>query len=852
MSNASALKEVSHFLGLLGIDGINRIEIPIIQRDYAQGRKSANEKRSEFLNAIFTHLSGDKALNIDFVYGTIENGRFIPLDGQQRLTTLFLLHCYAALVTDKRQEFKKYFIIDNKSKFGYENRASAREFCDALAITVAEESSLEFDVDHPSEVIKNRPWYFSLWDRDPTIQGMLVMMDAIHEKYAEQPIDNFFDALNKITFRFVDLKAFKLTDELYIRMNARGKQLTDFEHFKAMLEDWIDKHIKNISRKYILGSQEVSIKKYFAHRIDNAWTDLFWSYHRGDSPSNLAAFDNKIMHFVRAIAANYYASKTPEKQDGFDEIMRLLIDGKEYISFYWYNDHKIIDKDFILQVIDGCDLMAGTTGIQDAVSPRSIQKYLPDNYYYFDEENIFKEIIKPPSPKYTVRLQWFAYYRYLTKHKQEDGSVDCTGLENWMRIIHNLTENTICDHPAEFHRFIKSIDYILQYSSNILQFFTDTKKMDDWKSRYFFPRQIEEERLKAHLIQRNSEWKDIVWEYERHPYFKGQVDFLLEFSGIYSYLGDAGLPSSSAWKEENACKQKLKDYYQKANAIFDKNGLRDEIRTDLFLWQRALLKKGDYLLSHSFLHDTKKDRDISWKRLLRGEEEDKRKFVQDIFIDEQFDYLNLEKSLERIIKKDQEKITDWRLHFIKDPTIIRSFSRPGAKRIYRWDRFYLLRTNKNFGGRRYAEYYSYALFCSIGTLSENTDDCGELSPAYQPLQKMHYIREGDPHLFLPFELGNNKYGIDVYYYYHMNDGNEPFVCKIHFFVRKDNDVHALVEDKKICDILADRKYERKSNGDDNKDYIYTLSISPSINEGTEQALELVKSELKLLCEAIRG
>ena len=77
---------------------IQEIEIPIIQRDYAQGRTFSNVQRirNRFLEAIYDALTNHKRMTLDFVYGEIENKKFIPLDGQQRLTTLFLLHWYAA------------------------------------------------------------------------------------------------------------------------------------------------------------------------------------------------------------------------------------------------------------------------------------------------------------------------------------------------------------------------------------------------------------------------------------------------------------------------------------------------------------------------------------------------------------------------------------------------------------------------------------------------------------------------------------------------------------------------------------------------------------------------------------
>ena len=219
-----------------------QIEIPIIQRDYAQGRNSSEEVRTMFLDALYNYLIDEKPnRDLDFIYGSIsgKNGhtRFIPLDGQQRLTTLFLLHWYLAQLSGKMhqlREFLEYREGENgKSKFTYETRTSSREFCDALMTN-------EFDLkkmlpddegcnNSLSKTIQDSGWYFLSWENDPTIQSMLCMLDDIHARFKDKP--EFFDFLVDpekpvITFLFLNLKEFKLTDDLYIKMNARGKPLT--------------------------------------------------------------------------------------------------------------------------------------------------------------------------------------------------------------------------------------------------------------------------------------------------------------------------------------------------------------------------------------------------------------------------------------------------------------------------------------------------------------------------------------------------------------------------------------------------------------------------------------------------
>ena len=200
------------------------IEIPIIQRDYAQGRESAKEIRKKFITKIMDTLKEGKKLHLDFIYGSVkdENGqkKFIPLDGQQRLTTLFLLHWYFAQNEDNQFcEFQRIFAEKEnscnedrcKSKFTYEIRESAREFCNSLVTYKLDLNSEINDIEQKngeckaktskiSDLIRDQHWYFLSWKYDPTIQGMLNMLDTIHnilhtDEYSELLSKKIFQKL---------------------------------------------------------------------------------------------------------------------------------------------------------------------------------------------------------------------------------------------------------------------------------------------------------------------------------------------------------------------------------------------------------------------------------------------------------------------------------------------------------------------------------------------------------------------------------------------------------------------------------------------------------------------------------
>ena len=143
----------------------NKIEIPIIQRDYAQGRIGKEKLREKFLSDLKNAIDSNTKLKLDFVYGSIENDSLHPLDGQQRLTTLWLLHWYIALKAGVLNEVK-----DNLKRFTYETRVSSREFCENLC-------SKDFNPnENVVEQIEKQTWFYSAWKQDPTIQAILQML----------------------------------------------------------------------------------------------------------------------------------------------------------------------------------------------------------------------------------------------------------------------------------------------------------------------------------------------------------------------------------------------------------------------------------------------------------------------------------------------------------------------------------------------------------------------------------------------------------------------------------------------------------------------------------------------------
>ena len=272
---------------------VQAIEIPLIQRDYAQGRKNpqVQQIRERFIASLFDALDSEDGIDLDFVFGDVvekdQGARKVPtlypLDGQQRLTTLFLLHCYLAWHIPETAGARLPW-----HAFSYATRPGARAFCEFL--TQCRPAGL--DQVSVSAWLKDQPDYLPTWKHDPTIQGMLVMLDDLHARYRHFPDGKHRAHWEKLTdlarpairFHLLPIPSTSENNSLYVKMNSRGKPLTEFENFKAELED--------LMRANPAISQDAV--RAFSQSIDTTWADLFWQY-RGDND----LIDEECMRYLR-------------------------------------------------------------------------------------------------------------------------------------------------------------------------------------------------------------------------------------------------------------------------------------------------------------------------------------------------------------------------------------------------------------------------------------------------------------------------------------------------------------------------------------------------------------------------
>jgi len=473
-----------------------RIEIPIIQRDYAQGRQDKGEIRREFLKALYKSLSEEDPIRLDFVYGSNLGDTFQPLDGQQRLSTLFLLHWYAAV----KEGYLSNEIQNILTKFSYETRASSREFCKEL---VTKAVALDLSSERISDFIIDASWFFLSWKKDPTIDAMLRAIDDIHAEFKD--LDNLWKRLTSdqllICFYYVALENFGLTDDLYIKMNARGKLLTSFENFKAKFQEYIQDNN---------WEKDTEFSNSFASKVDTQWTELFWKHRK------MNRIDDPFIRFIATIAM---VQAVQERSEDRISKLRTLQQQADLVR----------PEDFTQE---GFKYLYRCLEIYSQVYEQNIPLELNfPLWQHAPEENFFSvTVYEGNNATYSQKVYFFAQTEYLRKVGVDNFDVD--KFRDWMRVIRNIVSRgdvertgrrpAIIRSPEAFDGVINLVTELSEGCADIYQFLSTHSIKSN-----FTREQTEEEKQKSTLIIENNAYKEALFSMEDTNFFQGRIDFAL-------------------------------------------------------------------------------------------------------------------------------------------------------------------------------------------------------------------------------------------------------------------------------------------------------------------------------------
>ena len=476
------------------------VVIPQLQRDYAQGRADAKELRERFLSQILRVLSEKGRLNLDFVYGYDKalspnhHPIFYPLDGQQRLTTLWLLHWYL-LPSESVAEEREWLL-----RFSYRTRSSSTRFCQLLVEYAVVDGS-RLDV----AAIKDQPWYRQSYNADATIAAMLGTLRTIKELVAPEERVALWERLchqRALTFDVIDIKGeeFRLTDELYIKMNARGKQLTSFECYKADLTRAL-REIREQDVPCSYKGKPLSYADYFAFKVDNEWLDLF--YH-----GEIDGLDERMYGFIQNIAKLCFFLDPENAKKNVDAFT------------YWDSVNVFSRRDNAYRLISILDLFER---IQAKQPLRDFFATLTPSIRFSEEGrkedpapvDLFRESCDKNASVNLVLLLAMSYY--METYKLVEATEE---LQDYLRVLRNLLWGERQRDKMRYQSNVR-INSLLTYWGWIEPLASREQVLDAIKnSGEVFSKKLHQ---RVDFILKYPELKPLIGELEDHPLLAGQL-----------------------------------------------------------------------------------------------------------------------------------------------------------------------------------------------------------------------------------------------------------------------------------------------------------------------------------------
>lgn len=634
------------------------VVIPSIQREYVQ---PLNESIiCGFVDALIKAYQYNQQRDLNYIYGIDTDSYFEPIDGQQRLTTLWLIHLYiAAKVGDSLPARLEYRTRDVSSDFCIKLRENCR--------LILPNSKC------PSQDIKNANWFIETWTDNITVSSMLHALDVIYQRITSSDVDlntvwqNMKDDNSAVTFAFKSTK--DLGDDVYVKMNARGKSLSDFENLKSWLDDRLVELIKDdkneLDEKFLQDWRE---------KIDNDWTDLFWRNRNlndlfpeeiddeqmrlfyniafiiwGQKPKSERASIIRDPKDVNLIASLLKVEAKTEKivEAILNRMRRSIVD----IPLYLLDKLNVFDAGFFTitdKILDG--LIKHEKVINTELQAENDSE-LSDKIYFWNLPET-KEPIKflcqllmsesgsdVPYAKIVIGAA-LCYYVQNEENK--------TSLMEWMRFIRNVANNTTIDAESIESVLSAIKGWALRCASNEIE---EVITQAIPGKRGFESKQLEEEKAKVSLFDAPLTFKTIC-RLENHKFFFGRIGFLLRL------LKDCNKDYHNT----------LIAYANILQKLFGDNGPRFDTKEDKYMFHRVVLALSQY---HGYGYDYKK----SWC-LIESKEEWKYNFLEDFAIDNEgiqhnigvsrllheigtVDNLSLD-TLKKILDTYKEKVTDWR------------------------------------------------------------------------------------------------------------------------------------------------------------------------------------------------
>lgn len=220
----------------------DKIIIPDLQRDYCWGNPYSTDGKESlvdsFLDNIFK-LDKTQDITMGLVYGyydELKPYQLLLCDGQQRLTTLFLIIGVINRHTDNK--FRELLVSnfeleedDKEPHLLYGIRESSLYFLSDLTIHYFLDSKLNYSS------LEKQYWFLNTYKKDPTIVSILRALDTIEKRLESYESFEELGAFlqEHLKFLFYDMNNRQNGEETFVVINTTGEPLSANQNLKPLV-----------------------------------------------------------------------------------------------------------------------------------------------------------------------------------------------------------------------------------------------------------------------------------------------------------------------------------------------------------------------------------------------------------------------------------------------------------------------------------------------------------------------------------------------------------------------------------------------------------------------------------------
>ena len=580
----------------------------------------------------------------------------------------------------------------------------------------------------------SQDWFMMTeWNYDVSIINMLSIIVEISGRIKENlgdktEIVNFIDKdeNNPFQFDFIYVDDISKSDDLYIKINARGKALSPFENLKSDIDEYWNNEDKT--------------------KLDAEWTEYVWNQLDVNDKNKEKSFDNSFYNLLSNIF--YLQYLVGLGQNNINDKILIEIENKYKKG--------IVDKEWITPKLC-CDspyqmissFLDAMTGPFKSIKDKQIESVNRKIFGLGDYQNNNGQNKIERADLFEIFVYYYSVSSLFRKNDME--FTDKRNLLNEIEIVTNrIIENQrpYLDSPTNLVKALKSVKVLIDSSiksHGVYRFFlsidNDTKESI---RNGLMKEQVEEEILKAKLIDKDSRYVDLFDKSYKELKNKGQLGFIFYLVKNNKSLSKIGIENVSYESFEKNLNQiisiqnfiigEFTNYELLLRAILAK-------AKGSFFWERRnnllsfpLLNNDRDMSLHTFLncYSSSNPKDVEYKfNLLDGLREVLNSFdsnkdnIEEVLkrIIEDYKIKDLEDSKKEDNKKEDPK--PWYKFFVIYDGV---FEQCRNGNIYFYSDKYVLLLDKKFRSGQWCEYYTFALSKALSEANKDLSITMELEP----------------------------------------------------------------------------------------------------------------------------